>query len=67
MYNINTHPAYFDFRIVRRITTLMGITKAAVSYKMQELAAYAEIGQEYVDKLELIVESNDLVKFDKFN
>jgi hypothetical protein len=30
------------------------------------LAAYAEIGDEYVDKLELIIESNKLRDFDRF-
>ncbi len=69
MFNLNTHPAYLDFRIVRRITNLLqvGNSKIAVNHKMQQLAAYAEIRKEYVDKLEIIVDTNDLTRFDKFN
>ena len=41
--------------------------KAASKYSLTMfLAAYAEIGQEYVDKLELILESNNLKEFDRF-
>ena len=68
MFNLNTHPAYLEFRIVRRITSLLvGNSKIAVKYKMQQLAAYAEIRKEYVDKLEIIVDTNDLTRFDKIN
>ncbi len=67
MFNINTHPAYKDFRIVRRLTSALRLTSTAVNYKIQYLAAYAEIGQQYVDKLELILETNNLKRFDKFN
>jgi Bax protein len=69
MFNLNTHPAYLDFRIVRRITNLLqvGNSKIAVNHKMQQLAAYAEIRKEYVDKLEIIVDTNDLTRFDKIN
>jgi uncharacterized FlgJ-related protein len=34
--------------------------------KVKYLAAYAEIGDKYVDKLELIIASNNLQKFDRF-
>jgi Bax protein len=67
MFNINTHPAYYDFRVVRRLTSALRLTSTAVNYKIQYLAAYAEIGQKYVDQLELILETNSLKKFDKFN
>ena len=67
MLNINTHPAYYDFRVVRRLTSALRLTSTAVNYKIQYLAAYAEIGQKYVDQLELILETNSLKKFDKFN
>ena len=67
MFNINTHPAYYDFRVVRRLTTALRLTSTAVNYKIQYLAAYSEIGQKYVDKLELILDSNNLKRFDKFN
>ena len=67
MFNINTHPAYYDFRVVRRLTSALSLTSTAVNYKIQYLAAYAEIGQKYVDQLELILETNSLQIFDKFN
>ncbi|MDA1283938.1 MAG: glucosaminidase domain-containing protein [Proteobacteria bacterium] len=67
MFNINTHPAYYDFRVVRRLTSALHLTSTAVNYKIQYLAAYAEIGQKYVDQLDLILETNNLKKFDEFN
>jgi Bax protein len=65
MHNINTHRAYYSFRVVRRIAERVQYTDP-ISAKVKFLAAYAEIGQEYVDKLELIIESNKLRKFDRF-
>jgi len=65
MFNINTHQAYYGFRIIRRIAETVKYTDP-VSAKVKFLAAYAEIGQEYVDKLELILESNNLKEFDRF-
>ena len=67
MFNINTHPAYSDFRVVRRLTSALRLKSTSVNYKIQFLAAYAEIGQKYVDKLEIILETNNLKRFDKFN
>lgn len=66
MHNINTHGAYYSFRVVRRIADRVQYTDP-VSAKVKFLAAYAEIGQEYVDKLELIIESNNLREFDRFS
>ena len=66
MHNINTHGAYYSFRVVRRIAERVQYTDP-VSAKVKFLAAYAEIGQEYVDKLELIIESNNLREFDRFS
>ena len=66
MYNINTHRAYYSFRVVRSIAERVQYTDP-ISAKVKFLAAYAEIGQEYVDKLELIIESNKLRDFDRFN
>ena len=65
MHNINTHRAYYSFRVVRRIAERVQYTDP-ISAKVKFLAAYAEIGQEYVDKLELIIESNNLREFDRF-
>jgi Bax protein len=65
MHNINTHRAYYSFRVVRRIAERVQYTDP-ISAKVKFLAAYAEIGQEYVDKLELIIESNKLREFDRF-
>jgi len=65
MYNINTHGAYYSFRVVRRIAERVQYTDP-ISAKVKFLAAYAEIGDEYVDKLELIIESNNLRDFDRF-
>ena len=64
MHNINTHRAYYSFRVVRRIAERVQYTDP-ISAKVKFLAAYAEIGQEYVDKLELIIESNKLREFDR--
>ncbi|MDB0034439.1 glucosaminidase domain-containing protein [Alphaproteobacteria bacterium] len=66
MHNINTHGAYYSFRVVRRIAERVQYTDP-VSAKVKFLAAYAEIGREYVDKLELIIESNNLREFDRFS
>lgn len=66
MHNINTHRAYYSFRVVRRIAERVQYTDP-ISAKVKFLAAYAEIGQEYVDKLELIIESNKLREFDRFD
>ena len=65
MHNINTHRAYYSFRVVRRIAERVQYTDP-ISAKVKFLAAYEEIGQEYVDKLELIIESNKLREFDRF-
>ncbi len=66
MYNINTHPAYYNFRVIRRIDERVKYTDP-ISMKVKYLAAYAEIGDKYVDKLELIIASNKLQDFDRFN
>ena len=66
MHNINTHKAYYSFRVVRRIAERVQYTDP-ISAKVKFLAAYAEIGQKYVDKLELIIESNKLREFDRFS
>ena len=66
MHNINTHRAYYSFRVVRRIAERVQYTDP-ISAKVKFLAAYAEIGQEYVDKLEFIIESNKLREFDRFD
>ena len=65
MHNINTHGAYYSFRVVRRIAERVQYTDP-ISAKVKFLAAYAEIGDKYVDKLELIIESNKLRDFDRF-
>ena len=65
MLNTNTHPAYYSFRVVRRIAERVQYTDP-ISAKVKFLAAYAEIGDAYVEKLELIRESNKLRDFDRF-
>ncbi len=65
MFNINTHQAYYNFRVIRRIDERIKYTDP-ISMKVKYLAAYAEIGDKYVDKLELIIASNSLQKFDRF-
>ena len=66
MFNINTHQAYYNFRVIRRIDERIKYTDP-ISMKVKYLAAYAEIGDKYVDKLELIIASNNLQEFDRFN
>ena len=65
MFNINTHPAYYNFRVVRHIDERLKYTDP-ISMKVKYLAAYAEIGDKYVDQLELIIASNKLQAFDRF-
>ena len=65
MFNINTHPAYYNFRVVRHIDERLKYTDP-ISMKVKYLAAYAEIGDKYVDQLELIIASNKLQDFDRF-
>ena len=65
MFNINTHQAYYNFRVIRRIDERIKYTDP-ISMKVKYLAAYAEIGDKYVDKLELIIASNNLQVFDRF-
>ena len=65
MFNINTHQAYYNFRVIRRIDERVKYTDP-ISMKVKYLAAYAEIGDKYVDKLELIIASNNLQDFDRF-
>jgi len=67
MYNINTHMAYYEFRVIRRITDRIGAMDENVRIKIKLLAAYAEIGKKYVDKLELVFDSNNLSEFDGIN
>ncbi|MDC3173203.1 glucosaminidase domain-containing protein [Alphaproteobacteria bacterium] len=64
MFNINTHPAYYNFRVVRHIDERLKYTDP-ISMKVKYLAAYAEIGDKYVDQLELIIASNKLQDFDR--
>ncbi len=65
MFNINTHQAYYNFRVIRRIDERIKYTDP-ISMKVKYLAAYAEIGDKYVDKLEMIIASNNLQEFDRF-
>ena len=65
MFNINTHQAYYNFRVIRRIDERIKYTDP-ISMKVKYLAAYAEIGDKYVDKLELIIASNNLQECDRF-
>ena len=65
MFNINTHQAYYNFRVIRRIDERIKYTDP-ISMKVKYLAAYAEIRDKYVDKLELIIASNNLQEFDRF-
>ena len=65
MFNINTHQAYYNFRVIRRIDERIKYTDP-ISMKVKYLAAYAEVGDKYVDKLELIIASNNLQEFDRF-
>ena len=43
MFNINTHQAYYNFRVIRRIDERIKYTDP-ISMKVKYLAAYAEIG-----------------------
>ena len=65
MFNIKTLQAYYNWRVSRRIDERIKCTDPT-SMKVKYIAAYAEIGDKYVDKLELIIASNNLQEFDRF-
>lgn len=62
-FNLNTHPAYIDFRAARRNLRLAG--EDVVGLKLiSKLGNYSEKGQEYVRKIENIIKLNQLEQFD---
>ena len=61
--NLNTHPAYIDFRVARRNLRLAG--EDVVGLKLiGKLGNYSEKGEEYVRKIENIIKLNQLEQFD---
>jgi Bax protein len=63
--NINSHPAYLGFRTVRRVARIMN-AYSPVDAKIQFLSTYAGIGDKYIEKLEIIIDQNDLNYFDSY-
>ena len=62
--NLNSHPAYFEMRKFRALKYKMG--KKITGYETANfLNKYAEIGFEYVIKIEDMIKSNRLYKFQK--
>ena len=62
-FNLNTHPAYIDFRAARRNLRLAG--EDVVGLKLiTKLGNYSETGEEYVRKIENIIKLNQLEQFD---
>ena len=62
-FNLNTHPAYIDFRAARRKLRLAG--EDVVGLKLiGKLGNYSEKGEEYVSKIKKIIKLNQLEQFD---
>ncbi len=61
--NLNTHPAYEDFRIERR--KYENPKDIDVSNLLITLIFYSELGYEYIDNLSSIIRVNRLRQFDK--
>ena len=61
--NLNTHPAYKEFRNFRTLQNRMN--KNLTGYNMGNfLEKYAEIGFEYVTKVKSMIKKNQLSKFE---
>ncbi|MCC3860473.1 glucosaminidase domain-containing protein [Pseudemcibacter aquimaris] len=60
--NLNTHPAYEDFRIERRRYEKPEDIK--VSDLLITLIFYSELGFEYIDRLNNVIRANSLEQFD---
>ena len=61
--NLNTHPAYEDFRVERR--KYSNPKDIDVSDLLITLIFYSELGYEYIDNLNSIIRVNRLKQFDK--
>ena len=63
MHNLNTHSEYARFRDRRSL--LSGRKRNDLGTQLSVfLDGYAEIGDEYVEKIQTIIRSNDLGQFD---
>lgn len=61
--NLNTHPAYEDFRIERR--KYSDPKEINVGDLLITLIFYSELGFEYIDRLNNVIRANRLVQFDQ--
>jgi len=63
MHNLNTHPNYATFR--ERRGMMRGRTRADLGFQLANfMDRYAEIGPAYVDKLQLLIRTNDFGRFE---
>ena len=62
MHNLNTHRNYTAFRAVRAHNR-NSMTPNQVDLLVQQLDGYAEIGIDYVRKLETLIRTNDFYRF----
>ena len=63
MHNLNTHPSYANFR--ERRSMLRGRKRADLGFQLANfMDSYAEIGTAYVDKLQMLIRSNDFGRFE---
>lgn len=63
MHNLNTHPRYATFR--ERRSMMRGRKRADLGFQLANfMDGYAEIGAAYVDKLQALIRSNELGRFE---
>lgn len=63
LHNLNTHPAYENFRTARE--QLRSVDEAVTGWKLAGyLSSYSERGQAYIRTIRSIIEDNNLQRFD---
>lgn len=64
MQNLNTHPAYAEFRANRARLRAEGAERLDARALMPALERYSELGQDYIDRVAAIHRANDFENFD---
>ncbi len=60
MYNLNTHPAYEAFRLLRKLQLEVPDEDSSLQL-VNGLLKYSEQGQEYIKRVKNLIQSNDLI------
>ena len=63
IHNLNTHPAYHEFRVQRALQRVNGVAVSGPELAAA-LSAYSELGGAYVDLLLQVIDDNDLAQLD---